>query len=83
MKYYFLVAQRYLLTFLVKLTAEAAKIMRFWWLVSLLDWLLKKRGETLGKECVHCMNITRKWQNRAKKCVFAHHEYEKETKREL
>lgn len=59
-----------------------AKIFRFWWIVTLLDWVLKKRGEVLGKEAVYCMNMTRRWQERAKRCVLAHHEFEKETEKE-
>ena len=77
MKYFFLVACRFFLTVLCRIFASLAEKTKFSWAISIMDFFLKRHGYSVGKEAVYNMNMIRKWQIRAKKCVLAHHEFEK------
>lgn len=80
MRFVFYETERRFLTLLCKVAAEMAKKLRLCWTVSLLDFLLKARGNVLGKESVYCMNRTKIWQKKAELCITAFHHYEKECK---
>lgn len=73
--------QRKILTLLCKIFANFANILKASWTIVLLDFCLKERGKTLGKESVYCMRKTRKWQKKAELCIAAFHYYEKECKK--
>ena len=75
--YRFYVIRRCVLTVLCRLSAACAEKSKWSWVISIMDFLLLKHGEILGKEAVFCMAQTRRWQEKAKKCVLAHHQFEK------
>lgn len=74
-------AERRFLTLLCKISAGMAKRLRFCWTLSVLDFLLAERATVLGKESVYCMNMTKRWQKNAGRCIAAFHQYEKEFKK--
>lgn len=82
MKYFFIVSKRYVLTFFCKLIANIASATHWDWTIPVLDFFLQTRGKTLKKEARLCMLKTNLWQNRAKKAVIAHHEFEKNIQKE-
>lgn len=82
MKYVIYVTKRYVLTALSKFNAVLASKVKASWTFELLSWSLKKRDETLIRESKFCMLKTVSWQEKAKKCIIAHHQYEKELKKE-
>ena len=82
MVYLYFKTRRNFWTLICKLSAFCAGKIRFWWLVSLLDFSLSKRAIALSDEATYCMNRTAHWQNRAKLCVLAHHENEKALKKD-
>lgn len=81
MKYLFYVTKRYVLTAVCKFAAVLATKIKKTWTFEFLDGSLKKRDETLVRESKFCMLKTVEWQEKAKKCIIAHHEYEKEIKK--
>ncbi len=80
MKYVNYVIKRYLFTAMSKVAAVIATKVKATWTFNLLAWSLKKRDETLIRESKYCMLKTIAWQEKAKKCIIAHHQYEKEFK---
>ncbi len=79
MRYLFFMARRCFLTLFCKVSANFAQKTQFSWSVALVDFFLKRHGNALGQEAVFCMNRIREWQERAKKCVLAHHQFEQAT----
>ncbi len=77
MRYFFFVFSRWVLTFFCKFFVEIAEITHWQWTIPVLDFFIKKRGVMLGKEAVYCMKRTQQWQDKAKKVVIAHHQFEK------
>jgi len=82
MKYLGYLIKRWWFTVQSKFAAVIASKIKVTWTFDFLAWSLKKRDETLIRESKFCMLKTVTWQNRAKKCIIAHHEYEKELKKE-
>ena len=77
MAYRLVVLLRCVLTLLCKAAAFIAASTRCSTALSALDLLLGLSGRMLGHEALICMGMTRKWQERAGKCVIAHHEFER------
>ena len=80
MKYVNYVIKRYFFTAMSKVAAVIATKVKATLTFNLLAWFLKKRDETLIRESKYCMLKTIAWQEKAKKCIIAHHQYEKEFK---
>lgn len=74
MKYLVYVGARFLLTFLCKASALAAKKTGLSPALSVLDFFIKKRGASVAKEAKFCMEKAKKWQSRAGKCLVAYQE---------
>lgn len=81
MKYAMYVTKRYVLTAVCKIAAVVASKIHTTWTFEFLDKSLLKRDETLIRESKFCMLKTIAWQEKAKRCIIAHHEYEKEMKK--
>jgi len=82
MRYLKYVLARYLYTALSKLNAVIATKIKAVWTFNLLNWSLRRRDEYLIRESKYCMLRVIFWQEKAKKCIIAHHQYEKELKNE-
>lgn len=80
MRFVFYEVERRFLTLLCKIAAGIAKKLKLCWMVSLLNSLLKARGDVLGRESVYCMNRTKRWLKKTELCITAFHQYEKECK---
>ena len=78
MKYVYFLLRRCFWTVICKFSANtAAKFPKTTCLVGILDSSLNKLSVALSDEATFCMMMTAEWQDRAKKCVLAHHENEK------
>lgn len=82
MKYAMYVTRRYFLTCICKFAAVLATKIKTTWTFEFLGKSLRKRDEILVRESKYCMLKTVLWQEKAKKCIIAHHMYEKELKKE-
>ena len=82
MKYLTFIVRRYFLTAVCKLAAVIAGKVKKYWSFEFLRKSLYKRDLVLCCEAKFCMNKVVKWQSKAQKCILAHHEYEKELKKE-
>lgn len=82
MKYLSYVTRRYVLTAICKLSAVLATKCHSTFTFNLLSKVLDARDLLLCREAKFCMQKTVLWQEKAKKCVIAHHAYEKEMKKE-
>lgn len=82
MKYYLYITRRYFLTFVCKCAAVLATKIKSTFTFNFLSMVLDERDQLLCREAKYCMQKVVIWQQKAQKCIIAHHEYEKEMKRE-
>lgn len=80
MKTFLFDISRWILTALCKVNAFLASKAKNTLTFEMLKKSLEARDKILCKEAKYCMNKVMKWQSRAKLCVLAHHEYEREMK---
>lgn len=82
MKYLWYVVRRYVLTFVCKFAAVLATKIKTTFTFNFLSRALNARDIILCREAKYCMQKTVTWQQKAQKCIIAHHAYEKEMKKE-
>jgi hypothetical protein len=82
MKYAWYVIRRYFLTLICKIAAVLATKVKTVFTFNFLSKVLDSRDLLLCREAKYCMQRTVIWQQKAKKCIIAHNEYEKEMKKE-
>lgn len=80
--YRFYSFKRMLFTVFCKIFVGLATLTKWEWAITVLDFFIRKYGETISKESVACLNNVKKWQNKAQKCIFAYHNFEKYMKTE-
>lgn len=82
MKHAWYVTRRYILTGICKFAAVLATKIKTTFTFNFLAKALNARDILLCREAKYCMQRTVIWQERAKKCIIAHHAYEQEMKKE-
>lgn len=82
MKYAMYVTRRYILTGICKFAAVLATKVKTTFTFNFLAKTLYARDVLLCREAKYCMQRTVTWQQKAQKCILAHHAYEQEMKKE-
>lgn len=82
MKYAMYVTRRYILTCICKFAAVLATKIKTAFTFNFLARALNARDIILCREAKYCMQRTTIWQQKAQRCIIAHHAYEKEMKKE-
>lgn len=82
MKYSMYVTRRYILTGICKFAAVLATKVKTTFTFNFLAKVLNARDIILCCEAKYCMQRTVTWQQKAQKCIIAHHAYEQEMKKE-
>jgi hypothetical protein len=82
MKYAMYVTRRYILTGICKFAAVLATKVKTVFTFNFLAKTLNARDILLCREAKYCMQRTVTWQQKAQKCILAHHAYEQEMKKE-
>ena len=76
------VTRRYILTGICKFAAVLATKVKTIFTFNFLAKTLNARDILLCREAKYCMQRTVTWQQKAQKCILAHHAYEQEMKKE-